>query len=106
MAKTIEDTLFYYKGEKRNPYKATDVEYLFWELEYSFIHNVKDTCLEMEYLHNFVMDFPDFLDDISKEVITVVKGFLYDQYCHVGGSKEGFKKWFTEYVYSAKKEGK
>lgn len=106
MAKTFEDTLLYYKGEKKNPYDAKDVRYLYWELEFTFMHNVKGTVLEMEYFRNFTWDFPSFLDEITDSVTTVVKGFLYDQYCHVGGSKEGFKKWFTEYVYSAKKEGK
>ena len=92
--------LLYYKSEKENPYPLTDIRATYWTLERTWVKEVAyvNDVIEFEYMGNFMDDFPDLLANISRDLPTSLKGFMYDQYCHVGGSKEGFPIWFRNYV--------
>ena len=57
--------------------------------------------MEDEYVGLFKYDFPDLLNNISADTPLSLKGFMYDQFYHIGGTKYGFPKWFRAYVDSA-----
>lgn len=95
--------LLYYKGGNQNPYKLTEIRSTYWELEYMWVHQVdgKNKIMEDEYVGLFKYDFPDLLNNISADTPLSLKGFMYDQFYHIGGTKYGFPKWFRAYVDSA-----
>lgn len=95
--------LLYYKGEDRNPYRLTEVRSLYRSLERIWIEQVseKNKTMEDEFSGLFIYDFPDLLNGISSELSTSLKGFLYDRYCHAGGTAYGFPAWFRNYIESA-----
>ena len=92
----------YYNGEESNPFDKTDRRSAYWELERIWLKQVKnDDILSSEYLSNFIHDFPDCLSKVSKNTPTSLKAFMYDQYCHTGGSGQGFEAWLVNYFTSA-----
>ena len=89
----------YYKGEKKNPYNATGMHHTYWEIEYMWVNQVMDDhTLMNEYLSNFAFDFPDLMSFISTPLS--LKAFMYDQFYHFGGKKDGFENWLYSYLES------
>ena len=98
--------LLYYKGEGRNPFLENTVSATYWELEQIWYNMVLGSALESEYLSNFFNDFPNLLDNVSSLIPTSLKAFMYDQYCHVGGSygaQGGFESWLLNYWIGLKR---
>lgn len=96
--------LLYYKGESRNPYEFAEIRSMYWELECMWKNQVvgKNKIMEDEYVGLFKHDFPDLLNNISADTPLSLKGFMYDQYCHIGGTGDSFPRWFRNYVERAK----
>lgn len=90
--------LLFYNGEERCPYDDTDILSSYWELEFVYEKQVmNDEALYNECLQAFGWDFPDLLNNIIYGH-TGLKSWLYSQYRHWGGTRQGFPKWLMEYV--------
>lgn len=94
--------LLFYNGEKRCPFDENDILSSYWELESVYENQVKnDDAFSDEILQSFGWDFPDLLDDIIYGHLGL-KSWLYAQYCHWGGTMQGFPQWLMDYVLAFK----
>lgn len=90
----------YYKGEDDCPFGPTDMASTFWDVERGWVLLVVgDETRQDNLLLPFLLDFGGGLDAFDVEVS--LKAFLYDQFCHFGGSKGDFPGFLLQYLSGA-----
>lgn len=93
----------YYKGEDENPMPPATPAYAFWNVEKFWVKFVMTDEIKQDNVAlAFVIDFPDELDDISKDIPGYLKATLYNFYTNAGGDKKYFPDYLKEYLANAK----
>ena len=94
--KTSKDPLLkscrYYKGETESPF--SDSRSALWSAERNWVQLAQSASpLLDEYLEGLRVDLPELAN--NDHIHQSLKAFLFDRYCHFGGTPSGFPVWLS-----------